>query len=211
MSKVKELGSDNHAVLLGVGDEAVVKLGERDDDALNVLAVLETLFGLRIALVELDLDHGHLHVGVAHAGVGGLDGADAQDFAVVARLLLELANRGLLSRLLGVNQTRRPLHRVGVQGWAVLDDDEGGGRLGRVQQNVAHGHGVDTGLAPRLAGSHLPSTVLARLVGELNLLERDPSCLINGQIRQLVDYGLLCLLRHAECSPMNAGCSRMSE
>ncbi|KAI9155599.1 oxidoreductase [Paramyrothecium foliicola] len=196
--KVEQLGRHDEPRLLGVLDQAVVKLGQRHNDALYALAVVQALLGQVVALAQLGLDHDELHVGVGHARVGGLDGADAEHAAVVARLLLELAHGGLLGRLLGVDEAGGPLDRVGVERGPVLDDDHGRRRPRGVQQDVAHGHGVDAGLAPRLAGGHLPGARGADLVGVLDLLQRHPLGLAGRELRHPGDDGFLCCVRHAE-------------
>lgn len=141
-----------------------------------------------------------LHIRIGHARICSLDRTNAQHATVVPRLLLELAHGSLLGRLVGVDETRGPLDRVRVQRGPVLDDDERGRRARGVQEHVANGHGVDAGLTPRLAGRDLPRAVLARLVGVLELLERDPSGFGGGQLCHLVDDWFLGLLRHAEGS-----------
>lgn len=163
-----------------------------------MLPILQSLLGLLIPLAQLHLHHDELHVRVRHARVGRLGRADALDHAVVARLLLELAHGRLLGRLLGVDEPRRPLDRVGVQGRAVLDDEQGGGGPGRVQKNVAHGHGVHAGLAPRLALRDLPGSRLADLVHVVDLLEGHPPGLLKWEVGDLSDDGFLGLVRHDE-------------
>ncbi|CRK17454.1 hypothetical protein BN1708_012060 [Verticillium longisporum] len=185
------LGRDNHTILLGVFDQLLVELRQRHDHPLDVLSVVQALLRLRLILLELDLDHDHLHAGVGHAGIGRLRRADAEDLALVARLLLELADGGLLGRLVGVDEASGPFDGVGVEGRPVLDDEHGGGRLGRVEEDVAHGDGVDAGLARRLARGDLPGARLADLIDVVDLFQRHPAGVSRGEVRDLGDDGLL--------------------
>ncbi|KIH86370.1 hypothetical protein SPBR_08657 [Sporothrix brasiliensis 5110] len=196
---MEQLGRHHVPVPRRVLDQPVVKLGQRHNHPLNVLAVLETLLGRHaVVLGQVHVHHDQLHVGVAHARVGSLRRAHARHATLIARLLLELAHGGLLGRLIGVNQPCGPLDRVGVQGRAVLNHNERRRRAPGMAQNIAHGDGVDTRLAAGLARGDLPGAALAGLVDILDTLESEPASFGRLEVVNAGDDGFLGLGRHGE-------------
>jgi hypothetical protein len=87
---------------------------------------------------------------------------------------VQLAYARLLGRLLLVDEASGELDADGVDGRAILQDDDGGGRAVRVSKDSADGDGVDAGFAARLAGSGFPDARFAGLVGPGDLLELNP-------------------------------------
>lgn len=204
---MEQLRRNDEPLLLAILHQLIVQLGQRHHHPLYVLAVVQPLRGHLDALPlgQLHLDHDHLHVRVRHARVGRLRRADAQHARdVVPRLLLELAARRVLGRLVGVDEARRPLDRVAVERRPVLDDEHGGrGLAGRTarrrEEDVAHGDGVDARLGgARLAHGRLPGARLAGLVGVGDALERDPPGLVDGEVFDGGDDGLLGFGCHGE-------------
>ena len=67
-----------------------------------------------------------------------------------------------------------------------------------MKEDVAHGHGVDTGLASSLPRGYLPGARGADLIDILDLLQSDPFRLASGEVSHLGDDWLLCVLCHGE-------------
>lgn len=74
-----------------------------------------------------------------------------------------------------------------------------------MQEDVAHGYGVDAGVGGAgFARGHLPGARFADLVGVFYLLEGDPFGFRRGQVRDAGDDGFLGFGRHREGAAMGA-------
>lgn len=166
---------------------------------LDEFTILKRLFRLRISLLQLYLHSRELHIRRAHTRIAHNRWTDIRQLALVSRLLVQLADAGVARRFGRVDKACGKLDTDGIDGRSVLQDDDSGGRLGRVPDNGADGDSVDAGLTACLARGGFPYARFARLVGPGYLLELDPFRFVGGE---RVDGGNFSGLRHVVGSVM---------